>query len=224
MRDVAINRIMTMNPVTIGPDESVARAAELLESLDIHHLPVVEDGVLVGIMSSSDLLKVHVLRDKPTALAAIRVSQIMEPDPVTLDVLADLIDVATALTNGSFHALPVVESDNVLVGIVTSSDLINHLLMQIPRGDGSVHEVQRERDPGGISDADLASTLRLARAAADSGKADRMAEAVLHLREQNRLLKEVAKAAELYMRSGHGEHEHSVLIKALDVVRQNTPA
>ncbi|MDH5344704.1 MAG: hypothetical protein OEW59_02990, partial [Gammaproteobacteria bacterium] len=65
---------------------------------------------------------------------------------------------------------------------------------------------------------------RLARAAADSGKADRMAEAVLHLREQNRLLKEVAKAAELYMRSGHGEHEHSVLIKALDVVRQNTPA
>lgn len=42
-----------------------------------------------------------------------------------------------------------------------------------------------------------------------------MAQALLHLDEQNRLLKEVSKSAELYMRSGHGEHEHSVLVKSL---------
>ena len=41
------------------------------------------------------------------------------------------------------------------------------------------------------------------------------AASLLHLTEQNRLLKEVSKAAELYMRSGHGEHEHSVLVKTL---------
>ena len=110
MRDIAINRIMTTDPVTVGPDDSVAQARQLLESLDIHHLPVVEDGILVGILSSADLLKLNILREKAEALAAIRVSQIMEPDPVTLDVFADLIDVASALTNGSFHALPVVEA------------------------------------------------------------------------------------------------------------------
>lgn len=224
MRDIAINRVMTVNPVTIGPDESVARARELLESLDIHHLPVVEDGVLVGILSSSDLLKVHVLRDKRAALTAIRVRQIMEPDPVTLDVFADLIDVATALTNGSFHALPVVEAGNVLVGIVTSTDLINHLLMQIPRGDGSIHEARSERKQGTIGDAELASVLRLARATVESGHGNRMAEAVLYLREQNRLLKEVARAAELYMRSGHAEHEHAVLVKLLDDVQRGAAA
>ena len=49
MRDIAINRIMTTDPVTIGPDAAVATAIELLESCDIHHLPVVVDGVLTGI-------------------------------------------------------------------------------------------------------------------------------------------------------------------------------
>lgn len=220
MRDIAINRIMTTDPVTTGPYDSVASAIELLESRDIHHLPVVEDGVLVGILSSTDLLKLHILRERPEALAAIRVSQIMVPDPVTLDVFADLIDVAKALSDGSFHALPVVEADNVLVGIVTSSDLVNHLLMQIPRGDDSLLEKKRNGQVGQVSDAELASVLRLAKASVDSNQPSRMAEVLLYLREQNRLLRDVSQAAELYMRSGHGEREHAVLVKALEEVQR----
>ena len=221
MRDIAINRIMTTNPVTAGPDDSVASAKELLQSRGIHHLPVVTDGILVGILSSSDFMKLHVLRGRTQALAAIKVSQIMESEPVTLDVFADLVDVASKLSEGGFHALPVVEADNVLVGIVTSSDLINHVLMQVPRGDGSL----RERSPGEvgsrITDADLTSTMRAAKEAVKSGQEDPVAESLVHLAEQNRLLKEVSKAAELYMRSGHGEHEHSVLIKTLADVQRS---
>lgn len=220
MRDIAINRIMTTDPVTIGPDASVARAIELLESCDIHHLPVVVDGVLTGILSSTDLLKLHILRERPEALAAISVSQIMVPDPVTLDVFADLIDVAKALSDGSFHALPVVETDNVLVGIVTSSDLVNHLLMQIPQGDSSLQESKQEGQAGKVSDAELAAALRLARTSVDSGQPNELAEVLLYLREQNRLLRDASKAAELYMRSGHGEHEHAVLVKALAEVQR----
>lgn len=141
MQDIAINRIMTTDPLTVGPDESVADAKELLESNAIHHLPVVVDGILVGILSSSDFLKLHILRERTKALEAIKVSQIMEPEPVTLDVFADLVDVASKLSEGGFHAVPVVEADNVLVGIVTSTDLINHLLRQVPRSDGSPHEI-----------------------------------------------------------------------------------
>lgn len=137
MRRVAINRIMTTDPITIGPGDTVAHAKQLLESEDIHHLPVVVDGILVGIVSSADLLKLHIFKDRPQALEAIKVEEIMVNDPVTLDIFSDLIDVATKLTNNSFHAIPVVEPDNVLVGIVTSTDLINHLLMQVPRGESA---------------------------------------------------------------------------------------
>ena len=220
MRDIAINRIMTIDPVTTKPTDSAGSAMELLASLDIHHLPVVEDGVLVGMLSSADLLKLHVLKERPNALAAIQVSQIMVADPITLDVFADLIDVARALSDGSFHALPVVEADNVLVGIVTSTDLVNHLLMQIPRGDESVKEPEAGQVGGQVDDAELAEALQQAKERVASGQPDRVAEVLLYLRVQNRLLRSVSTAAELYMRSGHGEHEHAVLIKALEDVRR----
>lgn len=215
MRDIAINRIMTTDPLTVGPGESVAVAKDLLESNGIHHLPVVEGGVLVGILSSSDLLKLHVLRGRAEAIEAITVSQVMEAEPVTLDIFADLVDVARKLSEGGFHSLPVVEADNVLVGIVTSTDLINHLLRQVPRSDGSLHEQESPETGSRVSDATLTATMRLAKEIVQDGRDDPMAASLLHLTEQNRLLREVSKAAELYMRSGHGEHEHSMLVKTL---------
>lgn len=222
MRDIAINRIMTTDPTTIGPDDSVATARLLLESQAIHHLPVVTNGVLVGILSTADMMKVDVFKGRAEALDAIKVSQIMEPDPVTLDVFADLVDIANKLSSGSFHALPVVEADNVLVGIVTSTDLINHILMQVPRGDGSLHLPDSPEQGSRITDAAMTTALRAAKSAVQQGDDNSLAQAVVHLAEQNRLLREVSKAAELYMRSGHGEHEHSVLIKSLgDVQRHN---
>jgi CBS domain-containing protein len=215
MRDIAINRIMTTDPVTVSPEDSVAAAKLLFESQAIHHLPVVEEGVLVGILSSADLFKLHTLRERPAALEAVKVRQIMEADPVTLDVFADLVDVARKLSEGGFHALPVVEADNVLVGIVTSSDLINHVLMQVPRGDGSLRDKALPEAGSRVSDAEISSTMHAAKEAAKGDRQDPASRALLHLAEQNRLLKAVSKAAELYMRSGHGEHEHSVLVKTL---------
>lgn len=216
MRDIAINRIMTTDPLIVSPGDSAATAKNILDSNGIHHLPVVEDGVLAGILSTSDFLKLHMVRDKAPALAAVTVSQIMEPDPDTLDIFADLVDVARKLSESGYHALPVVEADNVLVGIVTSTDLINHLLRQVPRSDGSLREGMAPETGARETDAAaMTSVMRAAKAAVQSGKDDPMARALLQLVEQNRLLKEVSKAAELYMRSGHGEHEHSVLIKAL---------
>jgi acetoin utilization protein AcuB len=220
MRDIAINRIMTTDPITIGPDESVAAAKAMLESHGIHHLPVVERGVLIGILSSSDLLKLHVLRTRAQALDAVKVSQVMEAEPVTLGVFADLVDVASKLSEGGFHSLPVVEADNVLVGIVTSTDLINHLLRQVPRSDGSLHQKEGPEPGNRVTDAALTASTRVAKDAVKVAKDDPMAAALLHLTKQNRLLKEVSKAAELYMRSGHAEHEHSVLIKALADVQR----
>jgi len=212
---------MTPNPLTIGPGDTAAMAKALLESEGIHHLPVVENGVLIGMLSSSDFLKLHVLRKRPRALEAIKVSRLMEAEPVTLDVSADLIDVATKLGQGSFHALPVVEPGNVLVGIVTSTDLINHLLMQIPGGDGSLREQPRTEPATRVSDDDITTAIRLAKHTLDSGTTSKLAEAVLHLRDENRLLKEVCKAAELYLRSGLAEREHSTLQKRLADVQHS---
>jgi acetoin utilization protein AcuB len=220
MRDIAINRIMTTNPITIGPDDTVARAKAILDAEDIHHLPVTVDGVLVGIVTSSDLLKLDVFKGKPAALDAIKVHQVMESEPITLDVFSDLIDVAVKLSDGSFHALPVVEADNVLVGIVTSTDLVNHVLMQVPRGDGTLREEPAQEAGRRLTDARMTSVLHRARETVDAGRDDEMAAAVVQLSAQNRTLKEAVRAAEHFLRSGQAEREHSVLQKALDEVQR----
>lgn len=216
MRDVPIQRIMTTDPSTVGPDDPASAAESLLGSGDIHHLPVVEDNKVVGIVSSADLLKTHLFDKESESLNDVTVSQIMTTNPVVLDSRANLRDAAKKLSNGGFHALPIVDPDQVLVGIVTSSDLIDHLLHQIPTGDGSIEtrtpaDSTREPDDNEITDA-----LREAEKSVDRGEEyAKLAQLLVHMRKRNRLLQDACKAAELYVRSGHGEHEHAVLVKRL---------
>ena len=192
MKNIRLDRIMTPDPTTIGPKDSAKTAIELFESSDLHHLPVVENGTLLGIVSSSDLLKLYLLDGGAAAVtdADATVRQIMQVDPVVVDASADLRDVATMFSASGYHALPDVKPDRTLVGIVTTSDLIDHLLEQIPRGDGSIRTVSQAPE---------------------------------HLEERHHLLESTCQAAELYMRSGHGEHEHAVLIKRLAELQESRP-
>lgn len=188
MRDAPIDRIMTTDPMTVGPGDTAAKARQLLESAGIHHLPVVDNGKLVGIVSSADFLKLYMLDEQATLSARATVSQIMELRPSVLTRNARLRDAAEQLVAGGFHALPVVDAKHCLVGIVTSGDLIDALLKSLPQGDGSIIETPEH---------DLADVI-----------------------ENNRKLRQACDAAELYVRSGHAEHEHSVLIKCLAAVRR----
>ena len=187
MRDTSIRRLMTAQPACVESGDPVSKARALLESGKLHHLPVLESGRLVGIVTSADLLKLYLLDGDPSD--STNVSQIMERDPVTVDENTTLSDAAAKLTVGSFHALPVVDADNSLKGIITSTDIVEYLLQHIPRGDGSLEDVPPGDD----------STARI------------------------RLLEQVVHAAELYIRSGHAEREHSVLLKRLAEARRGAP-
>lgn len=140
MRDTGIRRFMTTEPATVAPDTPASEARAMLESDAMHHLPVVDGDQLVGIVSTSDLLKLYLL-DEELSGAATRVEQIMETEPVVMREHATLREAAEVLSLGGFHALPIVDEDRRLVGIVTSTDLIDHLLHQLPRDDGSIPEV-----------------------------------------------------------------------------------
>jgi CBS domain-containing protein len=131
MRDIAIDKVMTSDPATVSPQSSAAEARRLLESNVIHHLPVVEGDRLVGIVSSSDLLKLHLLDDKMAIFARATVDQIMETNVTVLDKNSTLRDAVEKLSIGNFHALPVVDRKRRLLGIVTSTDLLNELIVRL---------------------------------------------------------------------------------------------
>jgi len=131
MRDIPIVKVMTPDPATISPQSSVAEARRLLNSNVINHLPVIEDGRLVGIVSSSDFLKLHLLDGKLAIVSDATVNQIMETKVVVVNKKATLRDAAEKLSVGGFHALPVIDRKRRLVGMVTSSDLISVLVSQL---------------------------------------------------------------------------------------------
>ncbi|HKJ20921.1 MAG TPA: CBS domain-containing protein [Woeseiaceae bacterium] len=131
MRDIAIDKVMTSDPATVSPQSSAAEARRLLESNVIHHLPVVEGDRLVGIVSSSDLLKLHLLDDKMAIFSRATVDQIMETNVTVLDKNSTLRDAVEKLSIGNFHALPVVDRKRRLLGIVTSTDLLNELIVRL---------------------------------------------------------------------------------------------
>lgn len=128
MHDIAIDKVMTPDPATVSPQSSAAEARRLLESNVIHHLPVVEGERLVGIISSSDFLKLYLLDDKLAIFARATVDQIMETNVAVLKKNSTLREAIEKLSMGNFHALPVVDRKRRLLGIVTSSDLMNELM------------------------------------------------------------------------------------------------
>lgn len=211
---------MTTDPTTLASGATIEEALTLFESEDLHHLPVVDDGRLTGLISSADLMKCYLLEGGADAAKSASVRAIMAKNPVTLDSSATLRDAALKLSAGGFHALPVVEEDGTLVGIVTSSDLIEHLLLHLPSGDGSLHERPESTTPTNLKAEELAAAVTDASDTLARGEENPLARAVLELRERNRRMRHVCEAAELYVRSGRAEHEHSVLIKALSALRE----
>ena len=125
-----------------------------------------------------------------------------------IDARADLKAAARALSTGGFHALPVTESDGSVVGIVTSSDLIEHLLRQLPSNDGSLREPSNDADRGLMDAGQADKAIALAREILDKGDDDLLARAVLDLVSRNHHMRDVCLAAEHYIRSGLAEHEH----------------
>ncbi|MEZ6060215.1 MAG: CBS domain-containing protein [Planctomycetaceae bacterium] len=136
-KNEAVTKIMTPNPISISRNEPISAARRLLEEEGIHHLPITDGDKLVGILTSNDFLRVsfgEFGNQDARSLDAIldhtyKISEVMNPNPVSVKSSQTVRDAATILSESSFHSLPVVEGEK-LVGIVTSSDLIKYLLDQ----------------------------------------------------------------------------------------------
>ena len=125
---------MTTPAIVIGPEATLDEACALMAREHLHHLPVVEGGRLVGIVSATDLITRSV--GNAPDVGRIRIAEVMHRDPISLSRKATLDDAAVLLAGGRFHSLPVTDSDGTVVGVVTSTDLIAVLLHQLPASGG----------------------------------------------------------------------------------------
>ena len=117
--------------VLVRPSDSVWTALKLLGERHIRHLPVVEDGRLVGIVTDRDIRLVYPSavtaddkkQDPFDALEKISVGQIMTKRVFTVTPETSIADAARLLLERRIGGLPVVQGD-LLVGIITKTDIL----------------------------------------------------------------------------------------------------
>ena len=117
--------VMNRNVVVVSPAVTVGAAAAMMQRLRIRHLPVVDDGRLVGIVSDRDLMR----HDDETTCA-----EAMTPSPVVCSPDAPISRVARLMLDNKIDSVPVVDGPGRLIGL-TSADLISLLL---DRAEGDV--------------------------------------------------------------------------------------
>lgn len=119
---------MTRNVVCINPEDSISEAYSLMNEWGIRHLPVVEDENLVGIISDRDVLTHSTPAPTGLDIPSITVAEVMTTDPITCKATTTIAAVGEAMLEHKIDSLPVVNGDGTLVGLVTSSDLIELLV------------------------------------------------------------------------------------------------
>jgi len=133
-----VNRIMTEPVLTIGSHESLEEALRLFASYPVHHLPVVEAGSVVGILSSADVAKLNFFLPPPgnarTALLKDRwqVKKIMRSPAITVAEHESAQRAAELMAANGVHSLPVLNSKGTLIGIVTTTDMMHGCLNRVP--------------------------------------------------------------------------------------------
>lgn len=130
-----VSHIMTPNIKTVNKTNSLHEVKAIIDNESIRHVPVVNGKEVVGMLSKTDLQKISFVNtvdgeDLTTAMFdALTIDQVMTRNIKTVQKTDTIHDVALTLSKNEFHALPVMDGEN-LAGIVTTTDLINYLLKQ----------------------------------------------------------------------------------------------
>lgn len=154
-----IGRRMKRSLVTVLPGASLEEAARLLKANRIHHLPVVEGDLLLGIITDADLRNVMLPGSEEAGGGKVRtVEEIMTRKVVTLSPEDTIDDAMLILCRQRFGALPVVDGGR-LVGIIAKTDVLSAMIDTLDiEGVGVRLEVILRRDMGEVTR--LSETLR----------------------------------------------------------------
>ena len=130
-----VTTLMTRDVVTLGPSAPVKEAIQMLEDLMIRHLPVVDDGRLVGVLSDRDLreYRLPLMEEVENPEMAddmldTPVSEVMSGDLLTLDSSETIKTAIDLMVEHHVGALPVVDGhSDELVGILSYVDILKAL-------------------------------------------------------------------------------------------------
>jgi len=157
---------MNPNVITVDADDSMLDATKLLKEHNIRHLPVLEKGKLVGVITDRDLKRAS--PSDATALEAhellylianIKVREIMTKNPITVPYNYTIEEAAELLLQARISGMPVVDKDGDVIGTITQTDLFKVLISLTGVGKKGVQFAFLLEDRAG-SIKDVADVIR----------------------------------------------------------------
>lgn len=137
---MSIINIMTKRVVSVHMDDSLAMVQDIFNQSQFHHLLVVEDKKLVGIISDRDLFKAVspfidtiAERMKDRATLDKRVHQVMSRDLIVLPENASMVQAITKFNDNNISCLPVINSKDEPVGIISWRDIFRYITASVER-------------------------------------------------------------------------------------------
>ena len=180
-----VRRLMTEAVLSIDVSEPAGEVLRQFAGYPVHHMPVVEGGKVVGMLSSADLMKLDAFLPRGNVSAVdflnshVQIRSLMHSPAITVGANDSVARAAELMASKGIHALPVIDARGLLIGIVTTTDIMNAAL----RGDTAAGE------PAG--DAEHGPAARL------------------------RALEAVLAVADRYVSAGQDEQLHTELIRAI---------
>jgi len=136
---MTVQSIMSRRVVTVELDDKLGAVKEIFDNLHFHHVLVVEDGKLLGVVSDRDLLKAlspnlgtSTESFKDTATLSKRVYQIMSREPITLHPEASVQDAVDVFNSHRISCIPIVDDDDTPVGILSWRDILRAIAAARP--------------------------------------------------------------------------------------------
>jgi CBS domain-containing protein len=126
-----VSDLMSRDVLCLSESMDLAHIEDAMRLFKFRHMPVTEDGRLLGVVTQRDLLRVCASSLLPNAAEqtahltkTYRVRDVMMRDVKTIHPGAPLAEAARIFVNEKIGCLPVVDEGNILVGIVTDSDFV----------------------------------------------------------------------------------------------------
>ncbi len=129
-----ITNLMSKEVVTVGVDDLLGKVKSIFDSMDFHHLLVVEKGHLVGVISDRDLFKA--ISEKIDTVAATskdlsclnkKVHQIMSYKPIFLNENSTVKDAIEKFNHNTISCIPIINDNGKPVGILSWRDIMKVL-------------------------------------------------------------------------------------------------
>jgi acetoin utilization protein AcuB len=125
--------IMAKAVISVDIDERLPEIKKILETHAFHHLPVIENGKLVGIISDRDLLRIispfiDRVSEQPRDLDTLNraAHQVMTRQPISVKAETPIEEILAWFKRVDISCLPVIDNEGQVIGMISWRDLINH--------------------------------------------------------------------------------------------------